>query len=143
MTWLSHDHNGFEATVYKCRTLCDARNLDALRDTFRTFVASYETHVRMEEEVLFPSYEKREGAPRDPTESLRADHTQIFRLMKRIGNQIEQGERDAVADDLALLYRVLTVHHEKEEKVFLPMASELLAEDKDTVLSALAGGRAG
>jgi hemerythrin superfamily protein len=138
MSWLHHDHQQFESAIYCCRTACEAADGDGLRNQFDDFVTAYRLHVRAEEELLFPHYEQREGASPEPTESLRADHAQIFRLVGQITEQMERDEWANLCDELSRLYRVLARHHETEEKVFLPMASELLAGDKDIILTALA-----
>lgn len=138
MNWLNHDHQQFESAVYRCRTVCDIADWDKLRDQFDDFVIAYELHVRAEEELLFPYYERREGASREPTESLRADHAQIFRVVGQISARLERAEWTRIPDELSRLYQVLARHHEMEEKIFLPMASELLAGDKETILADLA-----
>lgn len=137
MNWLNHDHENFESAVYKCRSACDDANWPLVQQVFNELVTSYKFHVQIEEEVLFPAYEQHPDVPRDPTDSLRADHTQIFRLMENILQQLGQSPDDSVAEDLSLLYRTLIRHHEKEEQIFLPMASQALYFDKDAILEEL------
>lgn len=137
MTWLNHDHKQFESTVHRCRSICDDDDWIAVHKMFQDFLSSYEMHVRLEEDVLFPRYEQRVETSASPTESLREDHTQIFRLARHIQDLLEHGDRQDVANDLSLLYRLLTKHHEKEEEIFLPMASETLLLDKAEILSEL------
>ncbi len=137
MNWLNHDHKNFESAVYKCRSASDDANWPLAQQVFDELVTSYRFHVRIEEEVLFPAYEQHPGVPRDPTDSLRADHAQIFRLMDHISRQLGQSPNDSLAEDLSLLYRTLISHHEKEEQIFLPMASQALYSDKDAILENL------
>ena len=137
MGWLNHDHKNFESAVFKCRTACDERDWSQVQGLFTELEAKYRSHVRLEEEVLFPAYEARPGAAAEPTNSLKSDHTQIFHLMDHISRQLDQGSHDSLAYDFALLYRTLIKHHEKEEEIFLPMASEALYSDKDAILAEL------
>ena len=137
MSWLNHDHKNFESAVFKCRNACDEKDWPQVQTVFGELESSYRTHVRIEEEVLFPAYEARPGAATEPTSSLKADHTQIFHLMDHISKQLDQGSHDSLAYDFALLYRTLIKHHEKEEEIFLPMASEALLSDKETILADL------
>ncbi len=137
MNWLNHDHKNFESAVYKCRSACDDANWPLVQQVFDELLAGYRSHVRIEEEVLFPAYDQQPGVPADPTDSLRADHTQIFRLMEHIAQRLEQSSNDGLAEDLSLLYRTLIKHHEKEEPIFLPMASQALYSDKDAILEEL------
>lgn len=134
MTWLNHDHKQYESAVHRCRRVCDDKDWAKVRNLFQDFVSSYEMHVRLEEDVLFPLYEQRVETPTEPADSLREDHAQIFRLTQHILDLLERGDWQGVPTDMSLLYRLLIKHHEKEEEIFLPMASEALLSDKDEIL---------
>ena len=133
MNWLNHDHGNFELAVYKCRTACDASDWPLVQCTFREFASRYKSHMHAEEEVLFLAYDAHPGTTTDPTDSLKADHTQILRLMEHISELLDVGSYESLAEDLSLLYRTMIKHHEKEEEIFLPMASEALFPNKDTI----------
>jgi iron-sulfur cluster repair protein YtfE (RIC family) len=137
MNWLNHDHKSFESAVYKCRSACDDANWSFVQQVFAELVENYKLHVRIEEEVLFPAYEQHPGVTAEPTDFLRADHKQIFSLMEHISSQLNQKAYDTVAEDLSFLYRTMIGHHDKEEQIFLPMASEALYSDKNTILEEL------
>jgi iron-sulfur cluster repair protein YtfE (RIC family) len=137
MNWLNHDHQNFEEVVYQCRTACDAQDWPAVRRIFEKFASNYESHVRIEEEVLFPAYDAHPGTSMEPTTSLKADHVQIFRLIRHITQQLGNSTHADLGEDLSLLYRTLSIHHDKEEEIFLPMASEALYSDKDAILTNL------
>ena len=132
--WLNHDHQKFESVVYQCRTACDAEDWSSVRRHFEELTSIYESHIYIEEEVLFPAYEKHPGVSMEPTASLKADHVQILHLIKHIAQQLDNSDHDNLAEDFSLLYRTLASHHEKEEEIFLPMASEALYSDKDAIL---------
>jgi len=137
MTWLNHEHQQFESAVYRCRSICDDKNWGLVRTLFQEFVESYGTHVRLEEDVVFAMYEERAGTSSEPTDSLRTDHAQIANLCKHIHDLLERGDWQHVPREISLLYRCVIRHHEKEEEIFLPMASEVLLSDKEEVLSRL------
>lgn len=137
INWLHHDHRDFESAVYRCRTACDRAEWRLLQDVFAELVSDYRSHVRIEEEVLLPAYEAHPGASIGPTDSLRADHEQIFHLMDHITQRLAGEARENLAENFSLLYRILTKHHEKEEEIFLPMASEALYSSKNDILADL------
>lgn len=137
MNWLNHDHKEFEAAVYKCRNACHEEEWSVVERLFPDLRFSYREHVRIEEEVLFPAYEAHPGVSSGPTDSLTADHVQIFNLMNRIADRLNKKSLDSLAEDFSLLYRILVKHHEKEEEIFLPMASEALYSDKDAILQGI------
>ncbi len=135
MNWLHHDHREFESAVYRCRNACDTADWSLVRDVFAEMALNYKNHVRAEEDVLFPAYEAHAGASSKPTASLVADHEQIFHLMDHIAQRLDENDRENLAEHFSLLYRVLRNHHEKEEEIFLPMASEALYSNKDAILA--------
>ncbi|MDJ0741270.1 MAG: hemerythrin domain-containing protein [Gammaproteobacteria bacterium] len=137
MNWLYHDHRKFESLVYQCRTASDAGDWEIVKGLVEQLLVAYESHVAIEEQILFPAYEAHPGAPAEPTEALKSDHVQIFRLFRHVAKQLEDDIPASVADDLAMLFRTLARHHEKEEQIFLPMASEALYADKDAILADL------
>jgi iron-sulfur cluster repair protein YtfE (RIC family) len=108
-----------------------------VHQVFQDFLSSYEMHVQLEEDVLFPMYEERPETSPEPTDSLREDHAQIFRLGKNIQDLLARGDWEGVPHDVSLLYQALIRHHEKEEEMFLPMASDSLLSDKDKIIAEL------
>ena len=108
-----------------------------LQDVFTELAAGYRNHVRIEEEVLLPAYEAHPGVSTGPTDSLRSDHDQIFQLMDHIAQRLADNARENLAENFSLLFRILNKHHEKEEEIFLPMASEALYSSKSAILAEL------
>ena len=135
INWLHHDHRDFESAVYRCRTACDMADWSLVQDVFAELVSSYRNHVRIEEEVLLHAYEEHPGASIGPADSLRADHEQILHLMDHIEQLLADNARDNLSDKFSLLYRIVSKHHEKEEEIFLPMASEALHSSKNAILA--------
>ena len=136
-SWLHHDHKQFETAIHRCRVVCDDGDWTNVQEAFGNFVSAYRDHVRLEEEALFPMYEEQVGVSTEPTSSLREDHAQIFRLVANIQELISRAAWERVAQDVSLLYRSLIRHHEKEEEIFLPMASDALVSDKEEVVAEL------
>lgn len=137
MNWLDHDHRKFESMVYRCRTASDAADWNEVKRLVGQLASAYSSHVAIEERVLFPAYEVLPGYPTEPTSSLKADHAQIFRLFGHVTKQLDEQAHAGLAEDLATLFRTLARHHEKEEEIFLPMASQALYADKDAILNEL------
>ncbi|UCH40296.1 MAG: hemerythrin domain-containing protein [Gammaproteobacteria bacterium] len=135
MNWLNHDHREIESAVYRCRSACDIADWSLVQDVFAEMASDYKNHIRIEENVLFPAYEAHPEASSGPTESLQADHEQIVHLMDHIAQRLADNNRKSLAESFSLLYRILRNHHEKEEEIFLPMASGALYSNKDAILA--------
>lgn len=137
MDWLHHDHAQFESAVNRCSAACEAEDWESLEGLLAVFVADYRAHVDLEEGVLFPTYERLASASKTPTESLKSDHSQLFSLMEEASRQVEARDARRAARAFGLLFSALAKHHEKEEELFLPMASDALLSSKDEVKAAL------
>jgi len=95
--------------------------------------------MALEEEVLYPAYESAPHAPQGPTAALRAEHDDIVRLIRDMLALIKTRDSDRVMEGLAYLENHMIKHHEKEEDIFLPMASHILNASHDELLSKMAG----
>ena len=97
---------------------------------FEAFAGGLRQHIVWEEEHLFPLFEQRTGMTLGgPTEVMRREHRQIERLL----DDIAEGLRDGVLDDLGESEEVLTdmlaQHNVKEEQVLYPNIDNLLSDD--------------
>ena len=135
MNWLHHDHRDIESAVYRCRTACDIADWSLVHEVFAEMTSNYRNHIRIEEDVLFPAYQAHPEASSEPTASLEADHEQIVHLMDHIAQRLAEKDYESLAENFSLLYRILRNHHEKEEEIFLPMASGALYSSKDAILA--------
>ena len=91
------------------------------------FVSGLRRHIRFEESVLFPEFERVSGMPADrgPTTVMRAEHRAIEALLDDVRAAAASGVRpaDNTREDLrALLYQ----HNVKEENVLYPMLDHTL-----------------
>ncbi len=100
------------------------------------FVSGLHRHIRFEESVLFPEFERVSGtAPdRGPTAAMRVEHAEIQALLEEVGLAAASGVRPAEmtrADLKALLHQ----HDLKEENVLYPMLDRALnAQDTDALV---------
>ena len=91
------------------------------------FVFGLLRHIRFEESVLFPEFERVSGTPSDrgPTAAMRAEHREIEALLEDVRQAAVSGVRPAEptrADLRALLHQ----HNVKEENVLYPMLDRAL-----------------
>ena len=59
--------------------------------------------------------------------------------MDHIAERLDVSSHENLSDSFSLLYRILAKHHEKEEEIFLPMASEILHSKKSAILAEMQG----
>jgi hemerythrin-like domain-containing protein len=94
--------------------------------------------MALEEEVLYPAYEAAVEAPQGPTKALREEHDQIVRLVRDMVRVIKTRDSDHVLECLVHLEKQMIKHHEKEEDIFLPMASHILDAGREEISRQLA-----
>ena len=136
--WLYHDHVVFEALLDECREAAEAESWRDVKRLFNELVSHLKLHIRIEEEALYPAFERATGTAEGPTQSLSRDHDEIFRLLH--DSHFVLGTHDSAhfVDSLAHLEAIMERHHEKEEDIFLPMASQVLREQREQILERLA-----
>ena len=95
------------------------------------FAFGLRRHIRYEENVLFPEFERRSGLPADhgPTAVMRVEHRAIEQLLDDLCEDAACGEPPAeeIRENLRL---VLLQHNLKEENVLYPMLDRVLAADE-------------
>jgi iron-sulfur cluster repair protein YtfE (RIC family) len=90
------------------------------------FRAALETHMKIEEETLFPAFEQATGSKAGPTAVMRHEHRQMLALLDDLAGAT--GARDAKRfDSLAQSFMtVLNMHSAKEETVLYPMCDRVV-----------------
>lgn len=116
------------------RDATEAWDTGATRDGARLhgrFVQGLRRHIRFEDTVLFPEFERVSGMPPDrgPTAVMRVEHRAIESILEEVREAASRGVRPAQVA-LENLRLVLLQHNVKEEKVLYPMLDRALAEDE-------------
>lgn len=106
--------NRVEAALHKADLASAGRN-------FRLFDEQLEHHFRLEEERLFPAFEKETGMTNGPTVVMRGEHAEIRQLRDQAMNEIEQGQVEAALASIDTLNVLIQQHNVKEENILYPM----------------------
>ena len=135
--WLVHEHSLYEDLLSRCRDAVESEDWGTVDKIIHELVTHLKRHMAMEEEVLYPAYESSPHAPQGPTMALREEHSNIVRLIRDTARVIRSRDSDHVLECLAHLDYQMIKHHEKEEDIFLPMASHILNSSRDELLRKL------
>ena len=136
--WLVHEHSLYENQLSRCRDAVETEDWGNVDQIIHELVTHLKRHMALEEEVLYPAYESSPQAPQGPTMALREEHTNIVRLIQDTARVIRSRDSDQVLECLAHLDYQMIKHHEKEEDIFLPMASHILNANRDELSRKLA-----
>jgi iron-sulfur cluster repair protein YtfE (RIC family) len=95
------------------------------------FHVALETHMKIEEDVLFPAFEQATGSKAGPTAVMRHEHREMLALLDDIAAAADAGDQKRFESLAQSFLTVLNMHSAKEETVLYPMC--------DTVLTTLDG----
>ncbi len=131
--WLVHEHSLYENLLSRCTEAIEIEDWKTADLLFRKMVTHLKRHMALEEEVLYPAYEAETHAPQGPTGALREEHDHIVRLVTDMSRVIKTRDSDHVLECLVHLEKQMIKHHEKEEDIFLPMASHILEAKREDI----------
>lgn len=121
-----HDHRDCDERWAAVEAAAEAGD-GAVSAAWRSFERALRTHLRMEEEVLFPAFEaaaSMRGA--GPTHVMRMEHEQMRALLDRMGSAVTRGEVEALLDHGDTLNLLVQQHNMKEEGMLYPMCEQVL-----------------
>lgn len=136
--YLEGDHDRLDALLNEARALADAGSFDNARAVFAAFRCGLGRHIEIEEQILFPTFEKLTGIAAGPTRVMRMEHVEIRSLMDALAAALDADDKKAGARVDALV-AVLSEHNVKEERVLYPMTDQALGTERarDELVSAM------
>ena len=123
---LGWDHDRLDALEVAAMEAWGAGETPAAARLHLRFVFGLLRHIRFEESVLFPEFERVSGMPdHGPTEVMRVEHRAIEALLEDLRKAVASGVPPAEATR-ADLRALLHGHNVKEENVLYPMLDRAL-----------------
>jgi regulator of cell morphogenesis and NO signaling len=107
---------------------------------FEEFDRRLEKHIHWEEELLFPAVEGTSPDLREgPGEAMRHEHQDIRQFKDAARTELKRAMQaplalSKAAEALDQMRDILEMHNQKEERVYYPMADELLSPTQATDL---------
>lgn len=133
-TYLQSDHRRLDALLDECRRLVEAGDMTRAAGLFDQFQEGLVRHIRIEEDLLFPEFEKAAGMGRDsgPTGVMLSEHVEIQRLMEEIHEALAATPpaREAFEPLRSALLALLSEHNTKEERILYPMSDRMIDPER-------------
>ncbi len=124
MDYLQDDHRRLDRLMTTCRELMEQGDAAEAGRRFEEFRRGLIRHIKIEEGILFPAFEKATGSARrdGPTGVMRVEHEEILRLLGLIREVFEAedppaGEFESLRSQLVTR---LAEHNLKEERIIYP-----------------------
>lgn len=92
----------------------------------RELSTELEKHLNVEEDVIFPAYEKASGIRSGPTQVMRQEHRQMRDLLQALQQALAGRESEIFIKMIDTLIGLMQQHNMKEEHVLYPSCDRLL-----------------
>jgi len=102
---------------------------------FTSFRDELARHIRLEEDVLFPAFEKASGTTEGPTAVMRAEHARIASLLDELDRDLNARDADGFQSAYARFSILMSDHNRKEEQILYPACDRLLGRDLDAIVA--------
>lgn len=138
---LHSDHARLHKILEDHSAELDVDNVMLASIRFEEFQAGLLRHIRMEEEVLFPLYEKKTAITMGPTHVMRMEHQEIQSLMESMVKLLNEAKieglskRDAVKELGKQIHDYLKLHNQKEERILYPSSDQVIqGEEREELI---------
>lgn len=128
--YLEADHRRLDAILPEVERLAAAGSYGPAASRFAEFSSGLDRHIDLEEQILFPTFERATGMTSGPTQVMRAEHVQIRRWMDAAAASLAAADAAGLGEALAALGQVLAAHNMKEEHMLYPMADRAMPGDE-------------
>ena len=99
------------------------------------FLREMVRHIGLEENLLFPAFEKRTGMMSGPTEMMRMEHEQMRSMFAQMRAAIDAKDAEQYLGLSETLLVLLQQHNMKEESMMYPMLDQSLGEEANNLLA--------
>ena len=142
--YLASDHRQCDDYFAVAEEFAAKQDWPAATASFEQFHSAMAHHFEMEEQILFPAFERETGNTMGPTRMMRMEHEQMRELFTHMAAAVAAQDADEYAGLSETLLIMLQQHNLKEEQVLYPMSDqalgvrvpELLQQMKDALGSA-------
>ncbi len=125
----AEDHQQLDALFHQFQS-SKATDPSGANKAFQDFKAGLERHILWEEQILFPSFDRRFGHLQGgPTGVMRWEHQQIRQFLEAIALKLSRQDFGTEEQEMAL-EAVLCPHNEKEEGILYPMIDQMVGADE-------------
>ena len=125
---LQNVHRVVDSGLAQVAALTSARRFaDASARLFQC-CETWESQVRLEEELLYPIFELRLGTAGAGTAAMREEHRELREAFARLRLALQRGRRPPAEAALESLTALLGSHHSREARVVYPTLDAMLSD---------------
>lgn len=134
---MSADHRACDKHFAAAEQAAASNDLEGAKQHLAQFVTDTERHLRAEEELLFPEFEKRTGMTMGPTRVMRHEHAQMRELFRAMESALAASDLDEFLGQAETLMILMQQHNMKEENVLYPMTDQAFGPEGEALATKL------
>ena len=131
------DHRKCDNLYAELEEAVVAKKWSETKELLTKFTNSMESHLKAEEELIFPEFEAKTGQTQGPTYVMKMEHQQMRDIMQRLMSSMDDKSYDEVAGFMETLMILMQQHNMKEEQMLYVMTDQVLAESLDKIVPEL------
>ena len=132
--YMTQDHKDCDEIFAQMEDAVANKSQEAMAK-FEEFGDSLTNHFKMEEMVLFPSFEQATGMTQGPTQVMVMEHEKMRELLSQMREALESSDKDKFFGLSETLMILMQQHNMKEEQMLYTMIEQHLGEDSDHLIS--------
>lgn len=137
-SYLGSDHARCDEFFILAETNVSNNAWEQAESCLGQFIEALEHHFTMEEQVMFPEFERATGSSAGPTAVMRMEHQQMRAIIALLREAMEARDADAYLGHSETLNTMMQQHNMKEESVLYVMADRVLSGRLDAIIDAMA-----
>lgn len=135
--WLVHDHRKYDEMLTECEMAAEMADWKDAVNLFNKFTSELKSHMQLEDEVIYPLFEKKSPDAEDAMLELHEQHEDLVRLLTDLVSVIKNKNIDHFMESLIPLHKVMNEHNQFEEEVFQRLGNDELLMHRDEVMQQL------
>jgi len=137
LEYMSGEHARCDEYFSSAEQYVAEENWEQASSQFDKFRDELEIHFRMEEQILFPQFERATGNAGGPSAVMRMEHAQLRELLQALATLVEEKNKDGFLGTSETLLILMQQHNMKEEQMLYPMTDRVLAGVAGEILTAM------
>lgn len=133
--YMERDHKRCDDLYAKGESALAEGNSEEGANETRAFVIGMLRHFKIEEEILFPTFEENTGMVGGPTQVMRMEHAQMRELMTKMTSALDAGNLDELPGLGETMVILMQQHNMKEENMLYPMIETHLQDQLPSMIS--------
>ncbi|MDX1593970.1 MAG: hemerythrin domain-containing protein [Gammaproteobacteria bacterium] len=139
-TYMTDDHRRCDTLFADLEAAVNDGDWDAASAGLEQFLDGMNHHFSIEEEQLFPEFERLTGMAMGPTRIMRSEHEQMRALFEELRIGLAEQDEETVLGTAETLNVLMQQHNLKEEEILYPMTDQALGEEADDFARRLGAG---